>query len=183
MVHLRLLSAAPNKPEPDDGCLGAYDRELEYIFATLRRLGAAPHEVEDLAQELFVVLHKNWCTLDTSRPIRPYLFGIAFRIVSAQRRRRAREILSTDFEFKSDRQDPENSLLDKHAMALLLAALENVPLPRRAVVIMHDLDETPIVEIARSLSITRFGAYARLRQGRRELAASVRRILRGKAPS
>ncbi|HOU92771.1 MAG TPA: sigma factor-like helix-turn-helix DNA-binding protein, partial [Polyangiaceae bacterium] len=61
---------------------------------------------------------------------------------------------------------------------LLLAALEAVPLPRRAVVILHDLDQTPIVDVARQLSISRFGAYARLRQGRRELAAAVRRLVR-----
>jgi hypothetical protein len=46
---------------------------------------------------------------------------------------------------------------------------------------MHDLDEIPIVEVARSLSITRFGAYARLRKGRKELAAAVRRLSKGGA--
>jgi len=46
---------------------------------------------------------------------------------------------------------------------------------------MHDLDEVPIADIARNLAITRFGAYARLRKGRRELAAAVRRLSRGEA--
>ncbi|HSS40012.1 MAG TPA: sigma factor-like helix-turn-helix DNA-binding protein, partial [Polyangia bacterium] len=53
-----------------------------------------------------------------------------------------------------------------------------VPLPRRAVVVMHDLDGVPVNEIARSLSISRFGTYARLRKARKELAAAVRRLLR-----
>jgi DNA-directed RNA polymerase specialized sigma24 family protein len=44
------------------------------------------------------------------------------------------------------------------------------------VVVMHDLDGAPIVDIARTLSISRFGAYSRLRKGRRELAAAVRRL-------
>lgn len=178
MGHLRLVSTVPAMPTPESACLDAFDRELDYVFATLRRLGAAPHEVEDLAQELFVILYRNWDTLDTSRPLRPYLFAVAFRIVSAQRRRRVREVLSPDFWVKDDALDPEDSLQSRRSVQLLLAALETVPLARRAVVILHDLDETPIADIARHLSITRFGAYARLRKGRRELAAAVRRLLR-----
>jgi RNA polymerase sigma-70 factor, ECF subfamily len=178
MGYLRLISTAPSVPTPDSACLDTFDRELDYIFVTLRRLGAAPHEVEDLAQEVFVILHRNWDSLDTSRSLRPYLFGIAFRIVSAQRRRRVREVLSPDFDTSNDSLNPEDTLQSKQSVALLLAALETVPLARRAVVIMYDLDETPIADIAQHLSITRFGAYARLRRGRIELAAAVRRLLR-----
>ena len=72
-------------------------------------------------------------------------------------------------------------LQNKESITLLLTALESVPLVRRAVVVMHDLDGTPIVDIARTLSISRFGAYARLRKGRKELTAAVRRLLRGGA--
>lgn len=180
MGHLRLVATPSPVLTPESACLDAFERELEYIFATLRRLGASSHEVEDLAQELFVVLHRNWSVLDTSRPLRPYLFGIAFRLVSAHRRR-AREVLSVDFEAIDEAMSPECSLQSKQALGLLLTALETVPLPRRAVVIMHDLDEIPIVEVARSLAISRFGAYARLRQGRSELKAAVRRLLRGRA--
>ncbi len=43
MAYLRLIHSAGASPTPDSGCLDAYDRELDYIFATLRRLGAAPH--------------------------------------------------------------------------------------------------------------------------------------------
>ena len=181
MGHLRLVSTALSAPTPESACVRAFDRELDYIFATLRRLGAASPDVEDLAQELFVVLHRNWHTLDHSRPLRPYLFGIAFRIVSANRRRRVREIPFPDLEGNDDGLGPESALQSKQAAELLLAALEALPLSRRAVVIMYELDEIPIADIARNLSISRFGAYARLAKGRNELAAAVRRLLRGRA--
>lgn len=183
MGKLRLVPAATPAPRGDGACLDAFERELDYVFATLRRLGAAPHEVEDLAQELFVVLYRQWDSLDQSRPLRPYLFGIALRIVGAQRRRRVREVLAPDLEVIGDAADPEHMLQDRQAVELLLAALEAVPLPRRAVVVLHDLDQTPIVDVARQLSLSRFGAYARLRQGRRELTAAVRRLLRRGAGS
>jgi DNA-directed RNA polymerase specialized sigma24 family protein len=41
---------------------------------------------------------------------------------------------------------------------------------------MHDLDGVPVADIAERLSISRFGTYARLRKGRRELAAAVARL-------
>ena len=181
MGYLRLIHSAPPVPTPEGVCLAAFEAELGYIFATLKRLGAASHEVEDLAQEVFVVLHRNWKTLDTDRPIRPYLFGVAFRILCAHRRRRAREILFADVEADDGALNPEGSLQSKQSVALLMAALADLPMSRRAVVVMHDLDEVPIADVARSLSITRFGAYARLRKGRRELAAAVRRLSRGEA--
>ena len=86
MGYLRPLRSVSPPHAPESACLAAFDRELDYLFGTLRRLGAAPREVEDLAQEIFMVLHKNWPTVDTTRPLRPYLFGVAFRVVAASRR-------------------------------------------------------------------------------------------------
>jgi RNA polymerase sigma-70 factor (ECF subfamily) len=181
MGYLRLAHSAPPAPTPESACLAAFDREIDYIFMTLKRLGAAPHEVEDLAQEIFVVLYRHWMTLDTDRPLRPYLFGVAFRILCAHDRRRRREVLFADVDAHDGALSPEGSLQSKQSVALLMAALQHLPISRRAVVVMHDLDEVPIADVARSLAITRFGAYARLRKGRRELATAVRRLSKGEA--
>src|SRR5512143_2714955 len=128
MGCLRLVHSAPSVPTPESACLGAFERELEYIFATLRRLGAAPGEAEDLAQELFMVLYRNWTTLDTDRPLRPYLFGIAFRIVCAHRRRRVREIPYPALDASDGAPGPEVALQSREATALLLTALDSVPM-------------------------------------------------------
>jgi RNA polymerase sigma-70 factor (ECF subfamily) len=178
MSYLRLVHSAPPAPTPESNCLDAFEREIDYIFATLQRLGVAAGEMEDLAQEIFIVLHRNWTSLDTERPLRPYLFGVAFRIVCAHRRRRGREVPYDTLDVDDGSPGPEGALQSKESITLLLAALETVPLPRRAVIVMHDLDEVPIVDVARTLSITRFGAYARLRRGRKEMRAAIRRLVR-----
>jgi RNA polymerase sigma-70 factor (ECF subfamily) len=179
MSYLRLVHSAPPAPRPDTACLEAFEREVDYIFATLHRLGVPAGEMEDLTQEVFIVLHRNWAGLDTGRPLRPYLFGVAYRIVCAHRRRRGREVPFAVLDIEDGAQGPEGALQSKESSALLTAALESVPLIRRAVVVMHDLDEVPIVDVARTLSLSRFGAYARLRRGRKELLAAVRRLSRG----
>lgn len=162
----------------DAACLEAFQRELEYIYSSLRRLGIPPSEVEDLGQEVFLVLRRNWNVRDQERPLRPYLFGIAFRIASSYRRKRGREVPVLGLEAVPDeRADVEESLQKKQSRVLVLMALERVPLPRRAVLLMHDLDEIPMSEAAAALGIHLFTAYTRLRKARRELASNLRRIL------
>ncbi|HEY5453468.1 MAG TPA: sigma-70 family RNA polymerase sigma factor, partial [Polyangia bacterium] len=163
MGYLRLVHSAEPAPAPETSCLEAYNRDLDYLFETLQRLGAGAREVEDLAQEVFVVLHRHWPALDTTRPLRPYLFGVAFRVVCAHRRRRKREVPWLGLDAEDSGSSPEGQLQSKESVALLMAALERVPLPRRAVLVMHELDGVPIADVAERFSISRFGAYARLR--------------------
>jgi RNA polymerase sigma-70 factor (ECF subfamily) len=178
MGYLRLVHSARPLPPPESTCLEAFERELDYVFETLQRLGASATEAEDLAQDVFLVLQKHWPTIDTTRPLRPYLFGVAFRIVCAHRRRRKREMPFAALDMEDGAASPEGSLEAKESVALLMAALERVPLRRRVVLVMHDLDSVPVADIARSLSISRFGTYARLRKGRKELAVAVRRLFK-----
>jgi len=182
MGYLRPAGTGVARAAPEHACVAAFDRELDYIFVTLRRLGAKPSEVEDLAQEVFLVLHKNWPTIDPTRSLRPYLFAIAFRIVSAYWRRQRREIPVELGELEDEGATPESALQSRESASLLLAALERVPLRRRAVIIMHELDGVPIIEVARRLSISQFGTYARLRKGRTELRSAIRRLLQAGRP-
>jgi RNA polymerase sigma-70 factor (ECF subfamily) len=164
MGYLRQVRSAPPEAEIETTCLGVYERELDYLFETLQRLGTSPCEIEDLAQEIFLILHRNWPTLDISRPFRPYLFAVAFRVVCSHRRRRGREVRYAYLEVEDPAISPEESLQSKESARVLMAALETVPLP--------------MVEVAARMALTRFGAYARLRKARKELAAALRRLLK-----
>ncbi|HEY4393057.1 MAG TPA: sigma-70 family RNA polymerase sigma factor [Polyangia bacterium] len=178
MPHLRLIPPLRPGVSSDDACLEAFRRELSYIHRTFLRLGTPAAEAEDLVQELFLVLRRNWDEYDPQRPLRPYLFGIAFRIASGNRRKRAREIPSEVFTVTDPRPGPEELFESNEARDLLLEALDQVPLPRRAVLVMHELDYVPVAQVAAALSIPIFTVYSRLRKGRRELDKALRRLLR-----
>ena len=185
MTHLRLVhdSAAvgsPSRRAGDQSCLDAFQRELDYVFRTLRRLGAGPSEVEGLAQEVFLALRGAWSEYDPTRPLRPYLFGIAFRIASARRRGRKREAGVGVVEGDDAAPGPDEALESQQARALVLAALEEIPLPRRAVLVMHDIDGVRILQVAAALELPMFTVYARLRKARRELQSAMRRLLKEK---
>ena len=174
--HLLLVAPPPAEMVRKDPVLEAYKQEITYVFHTLRWLGALPQEVEDLAQEVFIALRRSWSHYDSSRPIRPYLFGVAFRVVSMQRRKRKREAVLARLEIQGQIPDPDELVQAKQARAIVLRALEAVPLRRRAVLVMYDLDEVPMGEVAAALSIPLFTAYSRLRKARTELEAAIRKI-------
>ena len=178
MVSLRLIrSPAPTgAPASEGDCLETFERELDYVFGTLQRLGARPGDIEDLLQEIFVTLYRSWRTLDTTRSLRPWLFGVAFRVVRTHRRRRAREAPDAGLDPEDGSPTPEAWLQGQESLALLWAAFERVPASRRSVVIKHDLEGLDVIQIARELSMTKFGVYARLYKGRKELASAVRRL-------
>ncbi|HEY3253926.1 MAG TPA: sigma-70 family RNA polymerase sigma factor, partial [Polyangiaceae bacterium] len=111
-----------------------------------------------------------------SRPLRPYLFGIALRVARAHRRKRSRELPLGAVEARDEKPGPEDALSTKQAYDLLQAALERIPPSRRAVLVMHELDQLPVDEIAQTLAIPLFTAYSRLRKARRELAIATRRL-------
>ena len=179
MSHLRLVPSPPAAAvAPDEACLDAFLRELDYVHRTLRRLGTSNSETDDLAQELFLVLRKCWARYDPTRPLRPYLFGIAFRIALAHQRESNREVAFEIVEVSDGGTGPDDALQSKQARALVFAALEQIPLPRRAVLLMHDLDEVPVEEVAAALAIPKFTVYSRLRKARREMEVAVRRLTR-----
>src|SRR3954464_12104470 len=125
----------PERSEPEKNCVAAFERELDYLYATLQRLGAPPADIDDLLQDIFVVLHRHWPTLDLERPLRPWLFGVAFRVVRSQRRRRAREAPLAALDPEDSAASPEEWLQGEESLVILWAALERVPVARRSVVI------------------------------------------------
>ncbi len=176
--HLRLVASPAPQSTIDEACLHAFQNELDYVYRTLRRLGTSPSEVDDLAQEVFLALRRCWTDYDATRPLRPFLFGISFRIASAYERKRRREVAFGVVDVGDAGPGPDDALQSKQARALVLAALDRIPLPRRAVLVMHDIDDVPVSQVASILDIPLFTVYSRLRKARRELEAAVRRMLK-----
>jgi RNA polymerase sigma-70 factor (ECF subfamily) len=174
--HLLLLAPPPAQMIRKDPVLEAYQQEITYVFHALRWLGARPQEIEDLAQEVFIALRRAWPRYDSSRPLRPYLFGVAFRVVSMQRRKTKREVAFGRLEISDGAPHPDEVLQAKQARAMVLRALERIPLRRRAVLVMHDLEEVPMGQVAATLSVPLFTAYSRLRKARTELETAIRRL-------
>jgi RNA polymerase sigma-70 factor (ECF subfamily) len=153
--------------------LDAYRIEFDYVCRSLTRLGIRDADIEDVAHEVFVVLCRKWAEYDRQRQLRPYLFGIAFRVAAAQRRRYGREVQYDGIDIPDAARTAEQEVWSEQARAIVTRALEQVALPRRAVFIMYELDEVPMATIAKTLGIPLFTAYSRLRKARKEFERAV----------
>ena len=172
-------SLAPAEAAEVSDCFHFYSLELDYLIGTLRRLGVPRGDAEDLLHEVFLVMLRRWEHYDRARPLRPWLFGIAFRVASEHRRRTARELLGGDTDAEDLGARPDDMVAARQSRSLLLKALATIPLERRAVLIMREVDEAAMREVAEQLSIPLFTAYSRLRKARLELDAALVVLLKG----
>ena len=162
-----------------------YRSEFAYVWNTLRRLGAPSRDLEDLAHDLFVVVHRHLPEYDRSQPLRPWLFGIAIRVLSDYRRtsaasyqpRAARSRLRVADQAidGAPPQDEKSAEAQVAGQRCSLEALDRLDFDRRVVLVMHDLDEISVPEIAAILEIPLNTAYSRLRLARVDVVAAVRR--------
>lgn len=171
------MAASPESPKVVE-FRAIFDAEHGYVWNTLRRLGVREADLKDQCQEVFLVIHGLLPDYDPSRPIRPWLFGIAYRIALRYRAlaRHRREA----FEEVDDRADAapraDEQLEAAQRRAVVLEAVESIDLPRRAVFVMSEIDGATMPEIAETLAIPVNTAYSRLRLAREEFAAAVQRI-------
>ena len=171
-------SAVPRAPLGEADFVAIYEAEFDYVYHSLRRLGVRDADLEDLAHDVFVALYRGLADYDRSRPIRPWLFGIAFRVAS-DFRRRARHRFEVDGEGR-EFVDGAPGALEKLAgaedRALVRQGLAALDLDRRAVFVMHDIDGHGMPEIAATLGLPLNTAYSRLRLAREKFAQIIRKL-------
>lgn len=156
-----------------------FEEHADHVGNTLRRLGVRDADAPDLVQEVFIVVHRILADYDRERPMWPWLFGICYRTAAAYRRKAAREVFD-DGAMTENRADSAEDVVEtmrrEEDRRLVLAAIQHVALPRRAVFIMADIDGVGVPDIARALGLSVNTAYSRLRLAREDFRAAVVRL-------
>lgn len=158
-----------------------YARWFDYVWLLLRRLGVPAADLEDAAQEVFIVVHRRLGEYDAARPIRPWLSGIAHRVAMREHRRprnrRRAEAAPEVFDaLLRDEADPERLLADAQRRARVQAGLEALDDERRAVFVMHELHGMPCPEVAEALGVPVNTVYTRLRAARARFREVMERL-------
>ncbi|MDB4953515.1 MAG: polymerase sigma factor RpoE [Myxococcales bacterium] len=145
-----------------------YEREFDYVWRNVRRLGVATGDIPDAVHEVFFVLYRRWNDVDKARSVRPWLFGVARRVAAGIRRKQRETPTEVD---------PPNAEDPLVAQRLLLwKAMDALDEDRRIILILHDLEGHSGVEISQILDIPANTVHSRLRLGRADLLASVRKL-------
>jgi RNA polymerase sigma-70 factor, ECF subfamily len=165
-------------PPPVDfqACVGAFDAEFDYVYHVLRRYGVAVSDVEDLVQEVFLVMWRRFSQYDPTRPIRPWLAGIAFRVAYNHRQRAAREVPGGLLDLEDARPDPEQSVASDGLRTLVWRVLDSLPEKHRFLILTHEVDGVPVREIAETLRVPIPTAHTRLRAARKAFAKALKQL-------
>jgi RNA polymerase sigma-70 factor (ECF subfamily) len=158
-----------------------YEAHSAFVWRNLRRLGVADADVEDKMQEVFVVAYRRWEEfVDRGHGPRAWLFQIALRVASDARRHRRRHPVDPDGGVAQDRQSiepPQTVAIDtRQQLDLLDRALSAIDMGRRAVLVLHEIEQMTAPEIARTLDIPLNTVYSRLRVARVELEQELRQL-------
>jgi len=158
-----------------------YDAHVAFVWRNLRRLGVMDRDVEDKCQEVFVVAHRRWEEFaDRGHGPRAWLFQIVLRVASDARRHRRRHPVDPDGGIAQERQSIEApqaaAVARKQALDLLDRALASIDMGRRAVLVLHEIEQMTAPEIARTLELPLNTVYSRLRVARVELDAELARL-------
>jgi RNA polymerase sigma-70 factor (ECF subfamily) len=135
-------------------------------------------DVEDAAQEVFLTLHRRLPTLEVGRSLRPWLLAVAARVAVGSRRlaHRRHEIPDDALDAPADEGKRADELLEAHEarrlVRQLVGALDD---DKRAVLVLHDLEELPAVAIAARLAVPLNTVYSRLRLARGAVARACKR--------
>jgi RNA polymerase sigma-70 factor, ECF subfamily len=158
-----------------------YEANVGFVWRNLRRLGVADRDVEDKVQEVFVVAHRRWVEFeDRGHGPRAWLFQILLRVASDARRHKRRHPVEPDGGIAEERQFIEapqaRAVAQREALDLLDRALETIEVGRRAVLVLHEIEQMTAPEIARTLEIPLNTVYSRLRVARVELEQELSRL-------
>lgn len=156
----------------------AFEAYAGYVLQLLRRLGVREADLEDVAQEVFVVVHAQLVAFEGRSSFKTWICGIALRKASEYRRKayQRRERLLPDALETPAAPEQEAGLERDERAAQLQAALAALPEKQLQVFVLYEVEELSMLEVARAVGCPRFTAYTRLASARRALRKHFDRI-------
>jgi RNA polymerase sigma-70 factor (ECF subfamily) len=158
-----------------------YRAHFKPTWRLLRRLGVPPPQLDDAAQDVFLIVHRKLGDFDPRAPLRSWIYAIAVRVAREHRRRAAR----------AHGQDTADALVDEapgpaqlselqESVRCLHGILAELDEKKRTVFVLAELEQLSAPEIASVLEENENTIYSRLRSARKEFeAALARRRARG----
>lgn len=143
------------------------------VFGVCRRVVPDRHLADDAFQAAFVVLARRAAGIDPTRPLGPWLYGVAHRVALRARtmlgKRRKRETLAAAVP-----DTPRHSPAVDDAAAVLDEEIAKLPDATRDAVILCELQGLSRREAAKRLGITEGTLSSRLAAARKTLAVKLR---------
>jgi RNA polymerase sigma-70 factor (ECF subfamily) len=146
-------------------------------WRALRRLGVRESDLDDVSQEVFLVVHRRLGEFEARSSVRTWVYGICLR-VAADYRRRPHLRRERALEEAPERVTPaaqHDEIERRQALAWLDGVLDRLDDAKRAVFVLHEIEQLPIAEVAAAADCPVQTAYSRLYAARKHVEAAARR--------
>ena len=156
-----------------------YEAHADFVWISLQRLGVQPPDMDDVAQEVFMVVHRRLDSFDGSARITTWLFGICLRVAANYRRHRRLRRESLVGDPGDDRPSPnagaDDLLARREERQFAEWALSYLSVEQRATFVMFEVESISCEAIAKIMNVPVGTVYSRLHAARRQLEKVVAR--------
>lgn len=151
-----------------------YTAHVAFVWRTLRTFGVSDAHLEDAVQDVFVVVHRRLPEWEGRAQITTWLFAIARRVASTQRRKVGNTRTEPMVDEPAGGADTFAAMQRAQASATVLAILDTMDEDKRIVFALVELEQLSVPEVAKLLSINLNTAYSRLRLARAAFEVAVK---------
>jgi RNA polymerase sigma-70 factor (ECF subfamily) len=146
-----------------------------FVWRVLRHQGVPDRQVEDLSQEVFIVVFRNFGAFEHRSSLRTWIYGIC-RNVAADARRRVRRKPEVLTDTPPETPSPEaqtEALLREDARGQLRRVLAKLSESTRLVFVLYELENMPMIDVAQCTGCNLSTAYSRLYAARRRVRGAL----------
>jgi RNA polymerase sigma-70 factor, ECF subfamily len=155
-----------------------FEQHSAFVWRSLRRLGVAEADLDDMLQEVFLVVYHRLGDYEERDRARSWLYSICVRVASSQRRKvaRRRENVVPEPTDQQVAAMQQQQLEDREALRLGHQLLSLLPEEQREVFVLYEIEHLPMAQIAATLACPLHTAYSRLRVARQKILAELARV-------
>ena len=149
----------------------------DFVFRSVRRLGVPDSHADDATQQVLMVARQRFDTIEVGRE-KGFLFGVATNVAAHVRRSlaRRRETREEPAPIADPRPLPDEALDAERARVLLDHVLGSLEIDLRAVLVLAEIEEMTMAEIADLLSLPAGTVASRLRRARQAFHEEACRV-------
>jgi RNA polymerase sigma-70 factor (ECF subfamily) len=151
-----------------------------FVGRSLRYLGIGDSDVEDAAQEVFVVVHRRRDDFEGRSSLQTWLYGICVRIAMAHRRKTSRRKEQVVDEPPTPSIPPPQpaDIERREARERLQRILDGLDEAKRNVFVLYEIEHLPMKDVAEALGCPLQTAYSRHQAARKHVLSAFDRLRR-----
>jgi len=187
-LRLRSRNDAADAAVAPEPAVGAFDQvyhaHFDFVWRSARRLGIPEASADDVVQDVFLIVQRRMADFDGRTALRAWIFGILLRVARDHRRsfrRKAGRCTPLDQASRAEvagKGATPSELAERaervRLLELLLAQLSD---DKRTLLILSELEQCTLREIAEMLGSNTNTVYSRLRAAKRDFEKVYRRWL------